>query len=135
MCWKWWDNPYYKANHVLILFFSVLGLIISAIFVQYTSWRWVFWFPALMTTPIALACVIIVPPQPTRARGIQSQVSKLKSLDLVGMSLLTGPYFMDSSLEPPIGTISTSRSYLIHFCVDVWFYKGVEIPISLGSAH
>ncbi|KIM88023.1 hypothetical protein PILCRDRAFT_63090 [Piloderma croceum F 1598] len=68
---------------------NVLGLIIGAFFVQFASWRWVFWFLALMTTPIALACVVIVPPQATRATDIQSKVSKFKSLDLVGISLLT----------------------------------------------
>ncbi|KIM87717.1 hypothetical protein PILCRDRAFT_258683 [Piloderma croceum F 1598] len=68
---------------------NVLGLIIGAIFVQFMSWRWVFWFMALMITPIALACVIIVPPQVARAADLQSKTSKFKSLDLPGISFLT----------------------------------------------
>ena len=70
----------------------VLGLFMGAIFSQYASWRWVFWFIAMMTLPIIVVGLTLIPPQ--RVSVSRTKWAKLKSLDLVGVSLLTGGYNM-----------------------------------------
>ncbi|KAG1897787.1 major facilitator superfamily domain-containing protein [Suillus fuscotomentosus] len=42
---------------------SVLGLMIGAMFVEWTSYHFVFWFVTIVATPAALACVFIIPPE------------------------------------------------------------------------
>ena len=62
----------------------------GAIFAQYASWHWVFWFLAMITLPIVVVGLALIPPQ--RVSVSQSKWAKLNSLDLVGVSLLTGGY-------------------------------------------
>lgn len=71
----------------------VLGLIIGAIFVQFTSWRWTFWFVAIMEVTVAAVAVVLVPPH-QREDTVDSLTwsEKLRRLDLVGVSLLTCEY-------------------------------------------
>ncbi|KII83762.1 hypothetical protein PLICRDRAFT_119051 [Plicaturopsis crispa FD-325 SS-3] len=69
---------------------NVLGLFLGAIFVQYASWHWVFWFLALATAPIAVICFYLVPaPQQNDIADGEQGWAKFKSLDLVGVSILT----------------------------------------------
>ncbi|PCH34681.1 MFS general substrate transporter [Wolfiporia cocos MD-104 SS10] len=64
---------------------NVLGLIIGAIIVQYTSWSWVFWFVAIVAFPIAGICYFLIPPQePKPVEG-----KRWQNLDLIGVSILT----------------------------------------------
>ena len=78
--------------------FVVLGLIIGAIFIEFANWSWVFWFVALVAIPIAGICTFLIPPQLKREVEDQHQVAKWKSLDLVGISILTGmPYGVTTS--------------------------------------
>ncbi|RDX44326.1 MFS general substrate transporter [Lentinus brumalis] len=69
---------------------SALGLIISAIFVQFASWSWIFWFGAIVCMPIAGLSVFLIPKQEPRVSdfGITGG-AKWKSLDLLGVSILT----------------------------------------------
>lgn len=71
-------------------FCSVFGIVIGAVFVQSASWHWIFWFLALVTIPIALVCTIFVPPEAEAPKSLYQSASKFQSLDLVGVSLLTG---------------------------------------------
>ncbi len=70
---------------------TALGLIISAIFVQFASWSWIFWFGAIVCMPIAGLSVFLIPKQEPRVSdfGITGG-AKWKSLDLLGVSILTG---------------------------------------------
>lgn len=62
-------------------------------FVQYTSWHWVFWFLAMMTVPIVIVGLTLIPPQRVApSSDPQPKWAKLKGLDLVGVSLLTSAY-------------------------------------------
>jgi len=88
--WKRLECQKLLGRILILINISVLGLIIGAIFVEYTSWRWVFWFLTLITIPLAVVCMVIIPAQPARTAGLQSKVSKFKSLDVVGVTLLTG---------------------------------------------
>ncbi|GJE93570.1 MFS general substrate transporter [Phanerochaete sordida] len=66
---------------------NVLGLIIGAIFVQFASWPWVFWFVAILAIPIGGLCMWLAP---TPHRGIdEPQSQRWKQLDLGGVSILT----------------------------------------------
>lgn len=60
----------------------VLGLIIGAIFVQYASWSWVFWFVAMVAFPIAIICFLLVPPQ---EEVVHVEGARWKSLDIGGV--------------------------------------------------
>ncbi|KZT65692.1 MFS general substrate transporter [Daedalea quercina L-15889] len=67
---------------------NVLGLIIGAIFVQYASWSWVFWFVAIVAALITGACILLVPPQEPKVRPASAR-PRWYALDLVGVSILT----------------------------------------------
>ncbi|EGN97460.1 hypothetical protein SERLA73DRAFT_75140 [Serpula lacrymans var. lacrymans S7.3] len=61
----------------------------GAIFVEYASWHWVFWFVAIVALPVALGCIFVIPPQPKPLDHFESQGSKFKRLDIVGVVMLT----------------------------------------------
>ncbi|GBE85688.1 Cephamycin export protein [Sparassis crispa] len=67
---------------------NVLGLIIGAIFVEFASWHWVFWFVALVAFPIAGISLLLVP-SPERRLNVEPKAAKWKSLDIGGVSILT----------------------------------------------
>ena len=69
----------------------VLGLIIGAIFVQFASWSWVFWFVALVCMPIATLCIFLIPKQESHPDDVAARNgARWKSLDIMGVSILTG---------------------------------------------
>ncbi|KAF9220638.1 MFS general substrate transporter [Gyrodon lividus] len=69
---------------------NVLGLLIGAFFVQWASFHWVFWFVGLVAMPVALGCLFIIPPEVAKsADEPDTRIAKWKSLDLIGVSLLT----------------------------------------------
>ncbi|KAI0654324.1 MFS general substrate transporter [Cubamyces menziesii] len=69
---------------------NVLGLIIGAIFIQYASWSWVFWFVALVALPISAICILLIPAQEPRLEDVAGRKdARWKSLDLGGVSILT----------------------------------------------
>ena len=71
----------------------MLGLIIGAIFIQYASWSWVFWFVALVALPISAICIHLIPAQEPRLEDVAGRKdARWKSLDLGGVSILTGKY-------------------------------------------
>ncbi|KAG1880742.1 major facilitator superfamily domain-containing protein [Suillus subluteus] len=69
---------------------NVLGLVIGAMFVEWASYHWVFWFVAIVAVPVALACVFIIPPEISKTTdNLEPAAAKWKSLDLIGVSILT----------------------------------------------
>ncbi|KAG0693821.1 major facilitator superfamily domain-containing protein [Suillus ampliporus] len=71
---------------------NIGGSLIGAVFVKWASFHWVFWFAACVALPVALACVFIVPSQfaeTTDISALEPGTAKWKSLDLVGVSILT----------------------------------------------
>ncbi|KIJ19689.1 hypothetical protein PAXINDRAFT_109152 [Paxillus involutus ATCC 200175] len=69
---------------------DLLGLLIGAMFVQWKSFHWVFWFVGLIAIPVALVCLFIIPPEITKsADRPNTRIAKWKCLDLIGVSLLT----------------------------------------------
>lgn len=110
----------------------MLGLIIGAIFVEFASWRWVFWFVALVAIPVALSCVLLIPAAASQSEdlSLEPQVSKWKSLDLGGVSILTGGYSsMTSLVVRRLFNIQRylSRLDLIHLCCHIWIYGRMGI--------
>ena len=71
----------------------MLGLIIGAIFVQWATWSWVFWFVALVCMPIAVLCIFLIPKQEPKVDDITIRGgARWKSLDIMGVSILTGRF-------------------------------------------
>ncbi|KAF8129729.1 major facilitator superfamily domain-containing protein [Boletus edulis] len=69
---------------------NVLGLLIGAVFVQYTSYHWVFWFVAIVAIPVALACIFVIPPEIAKCKDRPDPHSaRWRSLDLIGILILT----------------------------------------------
>jgi MFS family permease len=70
---------------------EVLGLVIGAILVQYTSWRWLFWFVAIAAYVMTVAVAILAPSQAATdlAESDKPKASKLRRLDIPGVSVLT----------------------------------------------
>ncbi|KAH7884144.1 major facilitator superfamily domain-containing protein [Phlebopus sp. FC_14] len=70
---------------------NVLGLLISAIFVQWTSFHWVFWFVGIVSIPVASTCFVVIPHDIGKVSSNVEPRSgaKWKSLDLIGVAILT----------------------------------------------
>jgi MFS family permease len=69
-------------------FGNTLGLIIGAIFVEYATWRWIYWFPPIIAIPIAIIGFFLIPHQEDR-HAQESQLTKLARLDIPGVAALT----------------------------------------------
>ena len=68
----------------------MLGLIIGAIFVQFASWPWVFWFVSFVAVPISLVCIFLIPGEkPHRDDSAVRKHAKWQGLDIGGVSILT----------------------------------------------
>lgn len=68
---------------------NILGLFVGAFFVQWASWRWVFWFVSIVAGPIGLLSAWLVPPQRHTDQG-KTFGARFRSLDIGGVSILTG---------------------------------------------
>ena len=69
---------------------AVLGLIIGAIFVQFASWPWVFWFVSFVAVPISLICIFLIPGEkPHRDGPVAPKHARWQGLDIGGVSILT----------------------------------------------
>lgn len=66
----------------------VLGLISGAFFVEYVSWSWVFWFVSAVIIPTTLISMVLIPPQ-TKNKVRKSGFAKFRSLDVIGIAILT----------------------------------------------
>ncbi|KAG1812501.1 major facilitator superfamily domain-containing protein [Suillus subaureus] len=64
----------------------VLGLITGALFVEYVSWSWIFWFVSTVIIPTTLISAVLIPSQ---TKNVKSGCTKFRSLDITGISILT----------------------------------------------
>ncbi|KIJ11564.1 hypothetical protein PAXINDRAFT_15560 [Paxillus involutus ATCC 200175] len=77
-------------RHSALLAPVVLGLLIGAMFVQWASFHWVFWFVGIIAIPVALACLSIIPLEIAKSEDkSDARIAKWKRLDLIGVSILT----------------------------------------------
>jgi predicted MFS family arabinose efflux permease len=59
--------------------------------IKWASYHWVFWFVAIVAVPVALSCILVIPPQITKTKdNLEPEAAKWRSLDLVGVTILTG---------------------------------------------
>lgn len=69
----------------------VSGILIGAVFVEWASYHWVFWFLAIVAALVALAGVFVLPLQLAEITdSTEPETAKWKSLDLVGAGTVTG---------------------------------------------
>lgn len=68
---------------------NVLGAIISALFVQYANFHWIFYFVTIIAVPSAAACIFLIPPQEQSEADQLTFREKFRNLDVVGVSVLT----------------------------------------------
>ncbi|GJJ13293.1 hypothetical protein Clacol_007545 [Clathrus columnatus] len=69
----------------------VFGLLIGALFVQFVSWPWVFYFGAIISGCIAIAIFLLVP-NVKRSRTQETRAEKIlrfRRLDLFGVAIMT----------------------------------------------
>jgi predicted MFS family arabinose efflux permease len=66
---------------------AVLGTIVGALLVQYTSWRWIFWMISLIAVPISISCIILIPKAPRKLGN------KKATFDFVGVFALTCEFY------------------------------------------
>jgi MFS family permease len=105
---------------------------VGAIFVQYASWRWIFWLIAIIALPIAAACIYLIPATPSR------DDSKVSQLDFVGVSTLTGE-FLPQLFDNRILTAYTAAIILFVYAlttgsVSPWQSAGVLAPLFISVA-
>ncbi|KAF4609874.1 hypothetical protein D9613_010411 [Agrocybe pediades] len=65
----------------------VIGLIIGALLVTYTSWPWIFYFSAIISTVIIISISLLIPNISRPRDG--GKTNRLKQLDIVGVSAFT----------------------------------------------
>ncbi|KAG2125503.1 major facilitator superfamily domain-containing protein [Suillus clintonianus] len=71
------------------------GLVVGAMFVQWASYHWVFWFISCAACPVALVCVFMIPSQIGETAGaLKPKGAKWKTLDLVGVGILTVAFIL-----------------------------------------
>ena len=72
----------------------VYGTMISAVFIEFADYRWIFFFTTLIAIPSAIVCMFLIPSQDTGSEDVKSEVisrvENLRKLDLVGVTGLTG---------------------------------------------
>ncbi|KZS87100.1 MFS general substrate transporter [Sistotremastrum niveocremeum HHB9708] len=72
---------------------NILGTVLGAILTQFASWSWVFWFATIISVPIGILCVFLVPQNVSiHARGkssVDDNMEKAKGLDIIGVTVLT----------------------------------------------
>ncbi|KAG2125506.1 major facilitator superfamily domain-containing protein [Suillus clintonianus] len=74
---------------------NVGGLVVGAVFVQWASYHWVFWYVACAAFPVALVCVFMIPSQIGETSGTLEPIgAKWKTLDLVGVGILTVAFIL-----------------------------------------
>ncbi|KAM5541656.1 hypothetical protein V8D89_004846 [Ganoderma adspersum] len=120
---------------------NVLGLIIGAIFVQFASWSWVFWFVALVCMPIATLCIFVIPKQETRTDSVavRNGVAKWKSLDVIGVSILTVAlilfiFAVTSGTTSGWGSAAVLALLIVAvFLVAGFFYFETTIPVDRAA--
>ncbi|KAI0791391.1 major facilitator superfamily domain-containing protein [Abortiporus biennis] len=121
---------------------GVLGLIIGAIFVEFATWKWVFWFVAVISIPIAAACVILIPKHTTNSNhptSSSSAASRLKSLDLLGVTTLTAAlilfiFAVTSASDAGWGTAKVLAPLIISiFMVAGFFFYETVIPPEVAA--
>ncbi|EIN04996.1 MFS general substrate transporter [Punctularia strigosozonata HHB-11173 SS5] len=114
---------------------NVLGLIIGAIFVQFTSWPWVFWFAAIVALPLAGMCVFLIPKQePRPGEEALSRSVKFKTIDSIGVSVLTAALILlifgvTSGTSSGWGSATVLAPLIISvFLVTGFLYYETRIP-------
>jgi MFS family permease len=68
---------------------AVGGLFIGALFVQFTSWRWVFWFAAIIALPVAGLVAILAPALALTPGRTYGRMKKVRRLDIPGVAVIT----------------------------------------------
>ncbi|KAG9110293.1 hypothetical protein FRC07_008204 [Ceratobasidium sp. 392] len=92
---------------------NVLGTMVGAIFVQYASWRWIFWLIAMIALPIAAACILLIPTTPSH------EGAKVSQLDFMGVSTLTAAIILF------VYALTTGS-------VSPWASAGVLVPLFIS---
>ncbi|KAG2144467.1 major facilitator superfamily domain-containing protein [Suillus clintonianus] len=74
---------------------NISGVVVGAMFVQWVSYHWVFWFVTCVALPVALVGVFIIPSQiGETADSLEPKKAKWKTLDLVGIVILTVAFIL-----------------------------------------
>jgi MFS family permease len=103
--------------------FPVMGLIIGALFVSFTSWPWVFYFSASVSGVIGVSAILLIPNlRRTVAESRAQKILRLRRLDLLGVLMFTGK---DPSMPSPSSySLSIQHSCLdpVHILHHFWFH-------------
>jgi MFS family permease len=87
---EWLTRPLlHNVVGVFTVKIPVLGLITGAFFVEYVSWSWVFWFVSTVIIPTTLISAVLIPSQ-TKNVVRKSGFTRFRSLDIIGILILTG---------------------------------------------
>ena len=120
---------------------TVLGVFIGAVLVQYASYHWVFWFVAIVAISVALGCLFIIPREVVQSKdGPQANMrsAKLKSLDPIGISILTGVPRLQGILTAQSANLAPSVALILFIyavtsgSADGWATAGVLTPLIIS---
>ncbi|KAH8105285.1 MFS general substrate transporter [Cristinia sonorae] len=119
---------------------NISGIFLGAIFVQFASWRWVFWFVSLIAIPVAAVCIFLIPnPRPDPRSSVPTGYAKWRSLDLVGVGILTAAlilfiYAITSGSNGGWGTAGILVPLIISVLMIVAFFVWeTKIPVSIAA--
>ncbi|KAG2352493.1 hypothetical protein BDR07DRAFT_1437381, partial [Suillus spraguei] len=115
-----------------------VGCDIGAMFVQWVSYHWVFWFVACAAFPVALICIFMIPSQIGETAGSRKpKGAKWKSLDLVGIGVLTVSFILlifamtsgstDGWKSPVVLILLIISIIMIAGPPRTWFYNNFSV--------
>ncbi|KAI6042099.1 major facilitator superfamily domain-containing protein [Pisolithus marmoratus] len=64
---------------------DVLGFLVGAMFVQWTSYRWTFWLAGIVAVPAGLTSMLIIPHNTASVKNHNCSVAKWRTLDIIGV--------------------------------------------------
>lgn len=106
------------APPLLIALDPVLGFIIGAVFVQWVTYRWIFWFIGLVALLAGLIGAVVIPAHLGKAwRTDEKFIPAWRDFDIVGTSVLTGiAIVLYHLLRINLVPLMVSRSCSFYLC-------------------
>ncbi|PPQ76872.1 hypothetical protein CVT24_008637 [Panaeolus cyanescens] len=116
---------------------NVLGLIISALFVYFISWPWVFYFSAIVAFAVCFGTAVLIPERrPSASPLSESLASKFKRLDILGAMIFAATLILfifsltSSSLEGWGSARAIAPLVISVFTLIAFFFWEAFIPES-----
>lgn len=88
---RWYSTTSFGIYDINIACVKVLGFIFGAMFIQWVTYRWIFWLVGLVALVVGLSSAVVIPAHLANTQNSQKEfIPTWRDLDVVGASILTG---------------------------------------------